>query len=361
MTAFALVLDVVCCALCLHAVVNAILLRRPPRLASVDERVSVLLPLRNEAQRLAPMLRSVLAQQGVGAIEVLGYDDESSDATAAILADIGADRVTIVPTRPLPAGWLGKPHACAVLAAAATGDVLVFVDADVRLAPDAVAGAVQLMRTHGLGFVSPYPRQLAHSWLERLVQPLLTWSWLTLLPLRPAERSRRPSLAAANGQFLVVDAPGYRAAGGHAAVRADVVDDVALARALRATGARGGFVDGHAIATCRMYDDARGLLDGYAKSLWTAFGSTSGAVVVAVSMLVVWCAPWVLLGWTLASLPAAAAGIVSRLVAALRTGSRPAIDAVAHPLSVIAFVALVGLSLVRHRRGRLVWKERSVA
>src|SRR5205807_5961315 len=133
----------------------------------------------------------------------------------------------------LPSGWLGKPHACWHLARAATGTVLVFVDADVVLAPDAVAGAVSLLRNEGLAFVSPYPRQLAGSWLERLVQPLLQWSWLAFLPLRLAERGHRPSLANANGQLLVVDTAAYRRAGGHASVRAEVVDDVALARSLR--------------------------------------------------------------------------------------------------------------------------------
>ena len=166
----------------------------------------------------------------------------------------------------LPSGWLGKPHACDQLAAAADGSVLVFVDADVVLTADAVAASVELMRRRELQFVSPYPWQLTGSWLERLVQPLLWWSWFTCLPLRVAERSSRPSLAAANGQFLVVDAQVYRAAGGHAAVRDKVVEDVALAHTLVASGGHGGFVDGGAIARCRMYDGGRAVVDGYAKS-----------------------------------------------------------------------------------------------
>ena len=142
--------------------------------------------------------------------------------------------------------------------------------------PDALARTVALLRQARLDFVSPYPRQLAGSVAERLVQPLLTWSWLTLLPLRLAERSRRPSLAIANGQLLAVDAARYRASGGHAApgVRSSVLEDIALARALRAHGGSGGMADGTDLATCRMYDGWPQLRDGYAKSLWAAAGGS---------------------------------------------------------------------------------------
>jgi predicted nucleic acid-binding protein len=239
--------------------------------------------------------------------------------------------------------------------------VLVFVDADVVLEPDAVAGAVTLLRTRHWGFTSPYPRQRAETWLERLVQPLLTWSWLTFLPLRAAERSPRPSLVAANGQLLVVDAAAYATAGGHAGVRDAVVDDVALARALRASGVQGAFADGSGVATCRMYDAPRALVDGYTKSLWAAFGGPGRAVAVVVMMALLWVVPWLLLPWTPTVWPAAVAGPASRVVAAVRTGNRPVADALAHPLSVLAFAALVAISLWRRSRGTLTWKARSVA
>ena len=194
--------------------------------------------------------------------------------------------------RPLPPGWLGKPHACHQLARAArVSDVLVFVDADVQLAPHAVRAAVGLLDRHALDFVSPYPRQLAGSVAERIVQPLLQWSWLTFLPLRLAEHARRPSMAVANGQFLAVRRAAYERAGGHAAVRAAVLDDVALARELRRHGARGGVVDGTGLGACRMYDGWVDLRDGYAKSLWAAFGSEPGAMAVLVLLVVMYLVP----------------------------------------------------------------------
>ena len=129
--------------------------------------------------------------------------------------------------------------------------MLVFVDADVVLADDAVAATVDADATaRRLQFVSPYPRQLAGSWLERLVQPLLWWSWLTFLPLR-----RRRTLDAGRrwprrtGSCSPSTRRPTATAGGHAAVRDAVVEDMALARALVRSGAHGGFVDGSAIAT----------------------------------------------------------------------------------------------------------------
>ncbi len=252
---------------CVHAAVNARLLRSPG--ARGCARVSVLIPARDEAHSIAGCLRSL---DGRDVAEVIVLDDESSDGTGEIARAAGARVLT--GTSP-PHGWLGKPWACAQLAAAADAhsDVLVFLDADVRLEPDAIALAVGLLGD--LDLVSPHPRQVAVTVPERLVQPLLQWSILTFLPVRLAERSHRPSLAAANGQFLVVRRAAYERAGGH--VPGAVLDDLALLRALKRAGGRGAVVDGSGLASCRMYSGWAQLRDGYAKSLWSAFGSPAGA------------------------------------------------------------------------------------
>ncbi|HEY9472742.1 MAG TPA: glycosyltransferase, partial [Mycobacteriales bacterium] len=256
-----------------------------------------------------------------------------------------------------------KPHACQQLADAAdpAHDVLVFVDADVVLAPGAVAAAVELMHTTGLDLVCPYPRQLTGSVGERLVQPLLQWSWLTFLPLRLAERSARPSLAAANGQFLLVGREVYRQAGGHRAVRADVLEDIALLRAVKRVGGHGGVVEGSTLAHCRMYDDWAELADGYAKSLWSAFRTPAGAVgtVGLLALLYVMPAAAALRG-SRVGLAGYLAGVAGRVVAARRTGGRAWPDALAHPLSVGAVGWLTVQSWRRRRAGTLVWKRRAV-
>ncbi|WP_328478982.1 glycosyltransferase [Actinoplanes sp. NBC_00393] len=338
-----------------HTAVNALLLRRPRRDASTTERVAVLLPLRDEAARVTPCLESLLAQRGVPNLTIHVLDDGSTDGTADVVRAVAGDRVRLHTGTPPPDGWLGKPNACARLAEVAGDvDVLVFVDADVVLEPDAVAGAVDLLRSAGVALLSPYPKIVGAG---RLVQPLLQWSWLTFLPLRGMERSSRPSLAAAGGQWLVVDRAGYRQAGGHAAVRGDILEDIGLARAVKRAGGRIALADGSRLATCRMYNSWSELADGYGKSLWASFGSAAGAATVVVLLLLLYALP-------LALLPIAPAayllGVTGRMISAIATGGRAFPDAFAHPVSIVLFAWLIARSFHLRRRGRLIWRGRGI-
>ncbi|MDQ1670585.1 MAG: hypothetical protein QOE40_2646 [Actinomycetota bacterium] len=341
-----------------HALWNLRVLRTPaPDPPPVAERVAVLLPVRNEAHRLEPCLRSLLAQDGVRDLRIVVLDDASTDSTVDVVHRIVGDdpRMRIVAGAPLPDGWWGKTWACHQLAEAAMDvDVMVFVDADVVLERHAVAATVTLLRQAGLDLLCPYPRQLAVSPAERLVQPLLQWSWLTTLPLRLAETSTRPSLTAANGQLLAVDAAAYRHAGGHRAVRADLLEDIALLRAVKAAGGRGTVVDGTHVATCRMYDGWPALRDGYAKSLWSAFGSPAGAAAVVGTLAVAYVLPpLAALRGSRAGLVGYAAAVLGRVVVARRVDSRVWPDSLAHPVSVGTFAGLTALSLWRRWRGTL--------
>jgi hypothetical protein len=345
-----------------HALANLRALRVPdddPPPAT--ERVSVLVPVRDEELRVRSCLTSVLEQIRVDDLEVLVLDDGSTDRTvAAVRTAAGGDpRVRLLTGGPVPEGWLGKPYACQQLAAEATGSVLVFIDADVRLAPHAVAAATGVLRSSGLDLVSPYPRQLAATLGERLVQPLLQWSWVTTLPLRIAERSPRPSLSAANGQFIAVDAEAYRKAGGHAAVRDEVLDDVALLRALKRAGGHGVVVDGTRLAWCRMYDGWPALRDGYTKSLWSAFGSPRGAGLVIAGLAVCYVVPpLAALRGSVVGLAGYAAAVAGRYAVAERTGGRSLPDSLAHPASIVVLGWLTARSWRARRRGELMWRGR---
>ncbi len=346
-----------------HQLVNQRLLRRPPAdPPAVRAAVSVLVPARDEAHRIAPTIRSLLDQQGLPDAEILVLDDGSTDGTADVVRAVAASdpRLSVLTGSPPPPGFLGKPHACAQLSAAARGEILVFVDADVVLAPHAVAAAVALLRgPRPLDLLSPWPRQVVAGWSGRLIQPLLAWSWLTTLPLRVAERSRRPSMAAANGQFLVIDAAALARTGGWRAVGGEVLDDIGMARAIRAAGGRTGIADGSALATCRMYASGHELREGYRKSLWAAFGSPAGAFAVATALAIVYVLPpaAALTGSRIGALGYTAA-VVGRL-SATRWGGRP-VDAAAHPISVLALLTLLVSSWMGRARGSLRWKGRAV-
>ncbi len=348
----------------LHAALNVALLRRPPAdPPPVTRPVTVVVPARNEEQQIGGCLAALLDQRGVPDLCIVVVDDGSTDRTAAVVRAVVDPRVRLVPAPPPPPGWLGKPHACATgVAAAAPADdgVLVFVDADVRLFPDAIAGAVAVLAERGLDLVSPWPRPVAHGVAERLVQPLATWLWATSLPLRVAERSRRPSLAAANGQFLMVGRRGYERAGGHAAVRGEVLEDITLLRAVKRAGGRGVPIDGSRLAACRMYDGWPALRDGYAKSLWATVGGRPAAgVAAAAAMTAVWVVPpLAALRGSRAGLVGWLAGAAGRAVVAAATGGRLWPDPLAHPVSIVLFDVLMARSVVGHRRGTLVWRHR---
>ncbi len=350
----------------LHAAVNMALLRRPPDdPPPVGRPVTVVLPVRDEVDHVGDCLAALLDQRGLPDLRIVVVDDGSTDGTADAVRSIPDPRVRLVDAGPLPPGWLGKPHACAVGAAeAALGDggVLVFVDADVRLFPDAVAAAVALLDRHGLDLVSPWPRPLTEGLAERLVQPLVRWLWGTTLRVRLAERSPRPSLAAANGQFLVLTAGAYARAGGHATVRGEVVEDIALLRAVKRAGGRGAPVDGSRLAACRMYEGWGQLRDGYAKSLWQAVGGSPAASVGAVAALTaVWVLPAVAaLRGSRVGLLGYAAGVAGRAVVAARTGGRVWPDSLGHPVSIVMLDVLMARSLRGRRRGTLTWRGRPV-
>lgn len=371
-----LALVVTLAALTLHTWVNATRwLRRPPDgPVKVTEPVAVLLPLRDEADRVEPCLRALLAQRGVPGLRIVVLDDGSTDGTAEVVRTVagGDPRLTLLTGVAPPPGWLGKPHACWQLATRTDPavTVLAFVDADVVLNPYAVAAAATELRAARAALLSPYPRILVATATDRLVQPLLQWLWLTFLPLRAMERSPRPSLAAAGGQFLVVDRAGYLRAGGHAAVADKVLEDIELARAVKRSGGRIALADGSRLAACRMYETWPQLRDGYSKSLWASFGHPTAAAVVVALLLLLYTAPPLLAVVALAAgAPAVAGlavlgyllGVAGRVLSARSTGGRAWPDALAHPVSVGVLGWLTFRSYHLRKRRRLSWRGRPVS
>lgn len=350
-----------------HTMRNLRLLRVPPVTPTPDgPTVSVLLPLRNEVERAGECLAAL---RDVDCEEIVVLDDASDDGTAALVQAVLGDDPRLHLLREHsepPAGWLGKPWACQRLADRATGEVLLFTDADVVLEPSAARRSAALLGAAQLDVACPYPRQVTAGVLGRLVQPLLQWSWLTMLPLDVAESSGRPSTAAGNGQLLAITASRYRKVGGHASVRGQVLEDVALVRSVKASGGRGGMADGTDLATCTMYHDDAALVEGYTKSLWAAFGGPVGAAGVVAILALAYVVPpaGALLGpgrstrlWGAAGFAAAVAG---RVLVARRTGQRVLPDAFAHPASIVAFAGLLATSFRRLRSGRLSWRGRPV-
>ena len=336
-------------------------LYRPPERATGCPSISVLIPARNEERNIAAAVQAVLASEGV-ALELIVLDDGSTDRTPEILATIKDRRLTVAPARALPAGWSGKQHACAALAALARHDLMVFVDADVRLAPDALArmaGAMQ--RRPELGLASGFPRQTVVTWSEQLLLPLIHFLLLGYLPMVLMNRSTAVSLGAGCGQLFIARRSAYQRAGGHAAIRSSLHDGIMLPRAFRAAGLMTGLFDATPFATCRMYRDTGEVWEGLTKNategmakpvalpIWTLIlggGEVLPPILLALS-------PGVISGAALAC------GIGLRLLLAWRF-RQPVLSAVLHPLGVAALLVVQWASLLRAVRGRpSTWRGRA--
>jgi len=317
---------------------------------SLSETVDVLIPMRNEEENVEGCLKSVLNSELLDVSKVFVLDDGSSDSTAELIGQFKVDK--LIGTQP-PTGWLGKVWACHNLAQVGSGKYLVFVDADVRLHPYAIASSITKMNKFGWDFISPYPRQISGSFLEKLIQPLLQWSWLASVPLRVAEKFPNRSMTIANGQFFIVKRSAYNTSGGHAAIPDEVLDDLELARLLISKGFKGGVADGSAVASCRMYKSNSQLIDGYTKSLWKAFGGQFGTLVAFFLLYFTGISPYLGIGAPASFI------FLSRLLAAIKTRSNP-VYAFLHPISILILLYLIALSSIRKSRGTLQWRGRAI-
>jgi len=235
--------------------------------------VAVLIPARNEADNLPRCLESLRRQDYPGVFEVWVLDDDSTDATGVLAAEVAAsdERFHYLRGAPLPEGWLGKHWACQQLAESASAEVLLFLDADTQLAPDALRRAVSAFEVDRLDLLSLVPYEVMQTWGERLIQPFFLWAMMAFYPLALAFRLRWPALTFTIGQFMLIRRQTYFAIGGHAAFRDDVVDDMALGRRTVAAGYRWRLMDGGELIQCRMYHSWREAFHGFSKNLFGVF------------------------------------------------------------------------------------------
>ena len=257
------------------ALVNVLGVRslRPDRVQTPFPLVSVLVPARNEERTIGRTLDS-LAAQDYEQLEILVLDDGSEDGTAAeVERRTGpGSRIRLLRGQPLPEGWTGKNFACHQLAEQARGDLLLFVDADTLHAPHSVrSGVADLQRTSS-GLLTAIPRQRMEGFWERVVIPLLHYVTFCFLPVPLVSLVREPRLAMANGQYMLWRRDVYRELGGHAAVRSALVEDVWLARRVKAAGHTLTIRYGGEAVSCRMYTSLGGIWEGFSKNLFAGFG-----------------------------------------------------------------------------------------
>lgn len=344
-----------------NTIANLFLLRRPRNLEmNFSPSVAVLVPLRNETSNVKLLIESLRAQRGIENLQVHLIDDNSTDNTyqSAKESILGDKIFELHQGKSLPKDWLGKSFALQQGLEFSDSEYVVVIDADVRLVPGAISSALTLLSHQNLDFASSYPQEIAISWAERLVQPLLQWSWLATVPLRIAERSTNSALAVANGQFFLVRRAAIDKIGGFESVKRKVLDDIELARILLRAGFHGTVFEGSRIAQCRMYTSWNEIREGYSKSLYTAFGGVFGMCVAIVFLFVTGVLPLLLglFGFKIAWI-ALVAMIISRFLASSATRGK-LFDGVLHPLSSLILIHLILRSW--RMRGMTQWKGRVI-
>lgn len=336
--------------------------------SAIENQVSVLIPARNEERNIRATLEAVLANGGCD-FEVVVLDDHSTDRTAAIVNDIARrdNRVRLEFAPALPAGWCGKQHACFALARQARYPLLVFIDADVRLAADALVRMVVFMQRSGADLASGVPRQELGTFSDRLLLPLIHFILLGFLPMHAMRRTKLPAFAAGCGQLFIARRDAYKQCGGHAMLRDSLHDGIKLPRVFRRAGFRTDLFDATDIATCRMYQTNAETWRGLGKNATEGLAAPGTILPMTLLLLGGQVLPFVLLafapmlsttGLMLAAF-ATAMACVPRLVAT-RTFRQPLGAALLHPFGIIALLAIQWHALARQLAGKpSVWKGRA--
>lgn len=356
------------------AVVNLLLLKTLGRFpqASRSPRVSILIPARNEAMRIERCVRSLLAQDYPD-FEILVLDDQSTDKTRFIVAHLaaGTSHLRILDGITPESGWLGKHWACHQLAQAATGEYLLFIDADTTHTPSMLRDTVNAAIAMKTDLLSLYPIEEMGTWAEKLALPFVQYSSLGFLPSQLAAYLRIPIFAAANGQFIFFRREAYEALGGHASVRTEVLDDVMLGRRAVALGMRWRLVDGTRQVTCRMYSSATKLINGLSKNTFALFGSSVLVFTICIlGMAAGWLQPFVVLLTALAGHPLphypahlAAIAVAEQMGVGVliysRTHVRPWLGFLL-PATVLFIIAISVRSSILTLGGKASWKDRSL-
>jgi hypothetical protein len=340
----------------------------PPASGPAPLTVSVLVPARNEENNIRQCVESVLASTDV-TLELLVLDDGSTDQTPQILASLAQrdSRLRILTGTPLPSGWSGKQYACHQLSTHAGNDLFVFIDADVKLTPDALCRYAHLAHASPAALLSGFPRQSVVTFSERLLIPLAHFVLLGYLPLKQMRKSVDPAYGAGCGQLFIAKPVPYRAAGGHTGIRDTLHDGLMLPRLLRRAGHHTDLFDATHTSVCRMYQTNGQVWSGLAKNAAQGLGAPR---IILISTLLLGAGqvlPWLLLPFashlSLPGLLAAIAAAVSGLLLRILTASRfdqPRLGALLHPVGVFCLLLIQWWAFFKARTGRpSTWKGRS--
>ncbi|HUN23496.1 MAG TPA: glycosyltransferase [Anaerolineales bacterium] len=362
---YAVLTGIILCALLLNTLINTLWGLRLEKSTTLPihalPKISLLIPFRNEAAIIAETIAN-LQNLEYANLEILLLDDQSDDESLALAMSASQpDRqIRILQGETLPAGWLGKNWACWQLASQASGDYLLFSDADVRWQCQAIGQILALSQGTRADLLSIYPTQICKSWAERLTVPLIGQALSAYLPVViGAHHLPFASMSAAIGQCMFFRRQAYFQVGGHAAVKKQVIEDIALARRIKQAGLRLRLAQAQGWLTCRMYDGWASVHKGFAKNMLAGHGGIFPLLLSTLFHWGVFLVPWVWLmvggGWQ--ALGLVLAGVLTRAISAYASQQR-VWDAWTLPISVLIFSRIALTSFIWHLKGSGEWKGR---
>jgi glycosyltransferase involved in cell wall biosynthesis len=256
------------------ALVNLLFQPKKP-IARVNDLVSILVPVRNEEKNITSFLSS-LQKQDYHNIEILIFDDQSTDSTALLVKNAARtdNRIRYFTSGILPKGWLGKNHACHMLSKKAQGKYFLFLDADINLGDRIISDSVASSVKNKLALLSYFPVQRMYTLAEKITVPNMNYILLSLLPLVLVQKSGNPALAAANGQFMLYNAEAYRKYHPHKVLRNSSVEDIEAARYLKRNGEKVSCRTAGTNISCRMYTSFTDAVHGFSRNIIMYFGNS---------------------------------------------------------------------------------------
>lgn len=359
----------------LNLILNVITLKRPKKNSSLPPgvpRVSILVPARDEEPNIRACLET-LQKQDYPNFEMLVLDDNSTDNTAAIVQEMAAsdDRIRLIQGEPLPEDWAGKPFACYQLARKASGDWLLFVDADTTHAPYMVRGVLSLALENKASLLSGFPRQLARSLPQRIAVPLFYFIIMSWVPLWWIHRSGIPRPSVAIGQFLLFPREEYWRFGGHKAVKSRILEDIWMGVEVTRKGGRHLAVNLSSVVFTNMYPTAAAMWRGLGRCIYSV--AAINPVFIVSAVLVAWfcyMGPyyWLWNGffmsdsstiWRAVVISQLSMIFLMRFIVDIRLRA-PIVSSWLHPIGITALFGLVLYSIWRWLTGSgVTWKERA--
>lgn len=333
----------------------------PRTVKHYHDKVSILIPARDEAENIVQLLASI-RDQDYANYEVIVLDDHSSDDThnRVKVFSTSQPKFTVIQGKALPAGWLGKNWACQQLAEIATGKYLFFIDADETIKRGLINSLIDRMEAGNLTLLSIFTNQVMKTVGEKLTVPLMHFILLNLLPLRLVRLSKNPALAAASGQCMFFKASTYQQKKWHAQVKNQVVEDVEIIKLVKQDKLNAEALLGNQLIYCRMYSNLDESIKGFSKNLLAGFGNN--ILILLFYLLLVIVGPVVLILNFNADLLVVPITLIvlSRMMISFLSGQNVLLNLILHPFQMLFFLIIALISIQKHIFKTGTWKGRSI-